>query len=48
MVPVEADPPVTPLTCQVTEVFASLVTVADSCAVDPSLIWPPPLTVTVG
>ena len=32
-----------PFTCQVSALFALLVTVADNCAVDPSLTWPAPL-----
>ena len=48
IVPSVLDPPVTPFTCQVTDVDGSLVTVADSCAVDPSLTWPAPFTVTCG
>jgi hypothetical protein len=48
MVPVEADPPVTPFTCQVTALLDSLVTVAVSCAVAPTLTWPAPLIVTCG
>jgi hypothetical protein len=46
IVPSVVDPPTTPFTCQVTPVLASLLTVAVNWAVEPSLTWPAPLTVT--
>lgn len=48
IVPTVAEPPVTPFTCHVTAVFASLVTVAVNCVVDPSLTCEVPVTVTCG
>jgi hypothetical protein len=46
MVPVEADPPVTKFTCQVTAWLLVSDTVAANCDVAPSLVWLGPVTVT--
>src|ERR1700722_16552669 len=47
MVPVTAEPPGTPLTCQVTAVLVPPLTVAINCAVPPMRIWEAPAIVTV-
>jgi hypothetical protein len=47
MVPVAAEPPERPFTCQVTAVFVVPETVAESCEVDPSLVAEAPLMETV-
>ena len=46
MVPVPAEPPVTPLTCQVTGELEVPVTVAVNCAVVPMRVWVTPVTET--
>ena len=47
MVPVEEDPPVTPLTCHVTALLEALVTVAVNCVVLPRRVCSAPATLTV-
>src|ERR1700722_17918046 len=47
MVPVAAEPPTTPLTCQVTAVLLVPVTAAANCVVAPRCVCVAPLTVMV-